>query len=350
MYNWEKSLIAPNVSVRKVLEVMSESCLQVALVVDPERRLLGTVTDGDIRRAILKDMDLNGPVSTIMFTACTTASENDSREDILTRMRSMEIRQIPILDDNRSVVGLKLLMDMVDKPKRDNRVVLMAGGLGSRLQPLTNECPKPLLKVGGKPILETIMQSFIEHGFHSFHISVNYKAEMIELYFGDGSRWGVTIDYLRETEKLGTAGCLSLFPTRPLDTFLVMNGDLLTRVNFEQMLAFHHENRAMATMGIRKYDFQVPFGVVEVDNHRLISLQEKPLHQFFVNAGVYAFQPEVLDCIQPDTPMDMPELFQRLMDKGEAACTFPIHEYWLDIGRTDDYDRANGEYRRHFTD
>jgi NDP-sugar pyrophosphorylase family protein len=226
----------------------------------------------------------------------------------------------------------------------------MAGGLGSRLQPLTDDCPKPLLKVGGRPILETIMLGFMEHGFHNFHLSVNYKAEMVEAHFGDGSRWGANIRYLRETTKLGTAGCLSLLPERPERTFFVMNGDLLTRVNFERMLAFHHENRSMATMGIREHEFEVPYGVVEMKNHRLLGLKEKPVQRFFVNAGVYAFEPETLDCIGSGEPLDMPEFFERIMARDLEASVFPIHEYWLDIGRHGDYDRANGDFLRHFED
>ena len=350
MHDWRKTLISPDTTIRTALKVVDESSMQVTLVVDEERRLLGIVTDGDVRRGILKDVGLDEPVSKIMFTQCTVAGILDSREQILELMRAKQIRQIPVVDDSGRVVDLRLFMDMTESPRRDNEVVLMAGGLGSRLQPLTDDCPKPLLNVGGRPILETIMLGFMDYGFHNFHISVNYKAEMIESHFGDGSRWNVDISYLRENKRMGTAGCLSLFPKRPEQSFMVMNGDLLTRVNFEQMLAFHAENQAAATMAIRQYDYEVPFGVVEVDGQRIVSLHEKPVQRFFVNAGVYVLEPHVLDHLAPETTMDMPELFQFLMDKGEKTCAFPIHEYWLDIGRMGDYDRANGDFCRHFGD
>ena len=348
MHDWKSTLIDPDRTIRQALDALDKSSLQVVMVVDSQDRLLGMVTDGDVRRAILKNTSLDAPVREIMFTDFTAASTGDSRENLIRLMREKEIRHVPVLDDQGRVIDLKVLLDMVGRSRRDNLVVLMAGGLGTRLAPLTEDCPKPLLKVGGRPILEIILQSFKEYGFHRFLLSVNYKSEMVEEHFGDGSAFGVDIDYLRETERLGTAGCLGLLPERPGSTFLVMNGDLLTRINFDHLLEFHSQNKTAATMGIREYDIQVPFGVVEVEGSRLRALTEKPTQTFFVNAGVYALEPAMLDLMDPDQPLDMPELFQRAMDQGLATGAFPIHEYWLDIGRIGDYDRANGDYQRHF--
>lgn len=348
MHDWKSTLITPEKTIRQALDVLDKSALQVAMVVDEEGRLLGMVTDGDVRRAILRNTSLDAPVREVMFTDFTAASPGQSRQDLIRVMQEKHIRHVPVLDEAGRVKDLKMLLDMVGRGRRDNLVVLMAGGLGTRLAPLTEECPKPLLKVGGRPILEIILQGFKDYGFHRFLLSVNYKSEMVEEHFGDGSRFGVDIGYLRETERMGTAGCLGLLPERPDRTFLVMNGDLLTRINFDHLIEFHAENKAAATMGIREYNVQVPFGVVEVDGSRLRALTEKPTQTYFVNAGVYALEPAVLDLMEPDRPLDMPELFQRAMDKGMTTGAFPIHEYWLDIGRIGDYDQANGDYQRHF--
>lgn len=348
MSNWKNVLIPLRTTIREALKILDQSSLQVALVVDATGRLRGTVTDGDVRRGILRNINFDDPVTSIMFSDFTWASINASRESILATMREKQLAQIPILDSEGRVVDLKTLRGMITQPTRSNWVLLMAGGLGTRLRPLTEDCPKPLLHVGGRPVLETIITGFKEYGFRKFFLSVNYKAEMIEKHFGDGSRLDVDISYLRETERLGTAGCLSLFPQRPTESLFVMNGDLLTRINFEQMLQFHESAQAIATMGIREYTLEVPYGIVEVDNGRILALREKPVQKFLVNAGVYALRPEILDMVRPGEYLDMPELFDRAIASGRETAAFPIHEYWLDIGRRGDYDRANNEYDQYF--
>lgn len=344
MKDWRNVLLSPQTSVRDTIKVIDASAMQIALVVDKNNTLLGTVTDGDIRRAILKGIDLNGPASEVMNSNPTVTKSSESREVVLAIMRSKSIHQIPVVDDSGTLVGLELLDEILQSTQRENPVVLMAGGLGSRLRPLTNECPKPLLKVGNKPILETILENFIEYGFVKFHISINYKAEMIEKYFGDGSRWGVEISYIRENERLGTAGALSHMAGKFTRPIIVMNGDLLTRVNFSQLLSFHAEHEARATMCVRDYHFQVPYGVVKIDRHSLVDIEEKPVHRFFVSAGIYVVEPDALDLIPPDTFFDMPSLFKKLLAQKKEAVVFPIREYWLDIGRLDDFEKANGEF------
>jgi dTDP-glucose pyrophosphorylase len=334
---------------REIIEVIDASALQIALVVDDMMKLLGTITDGDVRRAILRGVSLDDSACLIMNSRPIVASANESKESILAVMRSKSIHQLPIISDDGVLVGLEILNDLLQPENRTNVVVLMAGGVGSRLRPLTIDCPKPLLKVGNKPILETIIENFIEHGFRKFYLSVNYKAEMIEKYFGNGNRWGIDISYLREDEQMGTAGGLSLMPSNINEPFLVMNGDLLTKINFNQLLNFHLEHQAKATVCVRDYEIQVPYGVIRVDKHRMLSIEEKPVHQFFVNAGIYVLDPAVLTMIPPNTYFDMPTLLEKLIADGNETAVFPIREYWLDIGRIEDFQRAQLEVNEYAT-
>ncbi len=348
MSNWKQILVAESASIHEIIERMDASSMQIVLVVDGEGRLLGTVTDGDIRRGILKGISLQDRAQKIMNTSPTVAREDEDRTHILASMQSRQLHRIPVLDATGRVVGVEFMEDLIQPHEKENWVVLMAGGLGSRLRPLTTDCPKPMLKVGNKPLLETIIENFIEYGFHQFYISVNYMAEVVKEYFGDGAAWGIQIRYLEEDQRLGTAGALSLLPARPSLPILVMNGDVLTKVNFRQMLEFHREHNAQGTMCVREYDFQVPYGVVNIENHRITGIDEKPIHRFFVNAGIYVLEPEALDLIPAGSFFDMPSLFETLISRQCEAAVFPIREYWLDIGQMVDYDRANGEFARVF--
>ena len=349
MNRWKDILIAPDVTILKAIELIDASTLQIAMVVDDSYKLLGTVTDGDVRRAILKGISLNLPVSEIMFQEPTVASSHESRDAIIARMKSKHLLQIPLVDQNGCVIGLDVGDELIETPYRDNIVVLMAGGLGTRLGELTRNCPKPLLRVGNKPVLETILENCREYGFSKFYISVNYKANMVKDYFGDGSRWGININYLEENKRLGTAGALGLLPETPTLPVVVMNADVLTKINFKHLMDFHGEHKSVATMCVREYEFQVPFGVVQVDNHRLTNIQEKPIHRFFVNAGIYVLDPQAIALIPRNEYLDMPLLFDKLLKQQRETAAFPIHEYWLDIGRTDDFERANGEYNKVFS-
>jgi len=330
------------------MKVIDRSMLQSALVVDDNRRLLGTITDGDIRRGILRGIPLDKPVYKIMNTKPTVAQLQDSPENLYALMKLKQLRQIPILDEHGRLISVEFYDFVAFSSHLDNWVVLMAGGLGTRLQPLTDDRPKPLLEVGGRPILQTILESCMEYGFNRFYLSVNYKAEMIENYFGDGSRWGVDIRYIREAKRMGTAGALSLLPEGPTKPFLVMNGDLLTKVNFKQLLDFHLEHRAEATMCVRDYDFQVPYGIVKIQQQRLVGIEEKPAQRFFVNAGIYVLEPEVLDMIPKDEFYDMPSLFMKLVKLHRETIVFPIREYWLDIGNKIDFEQAIGDFSEVF--
>lgn len=341
--NWEKVLINPELAVVDAIKVIDAGSLQIVLVADEAKKLLGTVTDGDIRRGILRGIALTEPVSEVMRKDPVTAHINDDQEAILSTMRSRQIHQIPVVDDTGILHGLEILDALIQKEERENWVVIMAGGLGSRLMPLTNDRPKPLIKVGDKPVLENILENFTQYGFKNFYFAVNYKGEMIEDHFGDGSRWGVHIEYVREEQRLGTAGALALLEDRPHKTFIVMNGDILTKVNYRHLLDYHREQGCSATMCIREYDLQVPYGVIKIEDNKLETIEEKPVHRFFVNAGIYVMEPEVLDVIERDDALDMPALFTRMKTKGLTTAVFPIREYWIDIGRIDDLERAQGD-------
>lgn len=348
MKNWKKVLLSPETPILEALKVIDKGSLQIAIVIDADNHLKGTVTDGDVRRGILRGISLDKPVREVMNPTPTVAQLNEGRENILTLMRSKELRHIPVVDESGVIVTVEFLEELIQIRKRDNWVVLMAGGVGSRLRPLTDACPKPLLKVGSKPILETIIENFAEYGFHRFFLSVNYKAEMLKEYFGNGSQWGIEISYLHEKRAMGTAGPLGLLPERPAHPFLVMNGDLLTKVNFQQLLDYHKEHTASATMCVREYTFQVPYGVAKLDNHRLLDIEEKPVHRSFVSAGIYVLEPHILDLVPVGDYYDMPDLFKQMIARKLEVTTFPIREYWLDIGRMDDLERAKGEYPEAF--
>ncbi|OIO38527.1 MAG: alcohol dehydrogenase [Candidatus Omnitrophica bacterium CG1_02_49_16] len=349
MKNWRETLVKPATPVRKVIETIDKGSMQIALVVDAKNRLIGTVTDGDVRRGILKGISLDEAVERIMRKDPIFAHMNELRENILTLMKKKEIHQLPILDTAGCVVGIQMRDNISKAVIHDNLVIIMAGGLGSRLRPLTENTPKSLLAVGKKPILETIIDNFVEFGFQRFYLAVNYKDEMIRAHFGDGSKWNIEIRYIAEAQKLGTAGALSLLPEKLDKPFFVMNGDLLTKVNFLQLLHFHRENKAAATMCVREYDFQVPYGVVKIrENHTVEKVDEKPVQRFFVNAGIYVLEPKMLRLIPKNKRFDMTQLFEKSMMNKYAATAFPIREYWLDIGRVADLEKANGEFAEVF--
>ncbi|WP_419875567.1 nucleotidyltransferase family protein [Candidatus Pristimantibacillus sp. PTI5] len=343
--DWKKIVVSLETIIVKVLEVIDSSAMQIALVVDSQYKLVGTVTDGDIRRAILRGVSLQEPVGLIMNRNPICLTENYSQEQAMKVMRQKAIRHLPIVDNEGRIVHLETLKHILEPDPMENWVVLMAGGLGTRLRPLTEDCPKPLLKIGGKPLLETIIENFKSYGFKKFYLSVNFKAEMIEDYFGDGSQWGVDIRYIREDQRMGTAGALSLLPSLPKSPLVIMNGDLLTKTNFKHLVDFHIKEKTAATMCVREYEYQVPYGVVEVSsNNRFVNIAEKPIQQFYVNAGIYVLNPNVIEYIPRNTYYDMPSLFASLLEHEIEATIYPIREYWLDIGRIDDFQKANNEY------
>lgn len=344
MKNWKTVAVPPQTPLETAIGALDKGGLGIVLVTDTDDVLHGTVTDGDVRRALLRHKTMDTPVSEVMCTTPQVADLNWSREKLLAVMESTRILQLPVLDSDRRVVGIETLHDMLNRRRLDNPVFLMAGGFGTRLQPLTNNCPKPMLKVGPKPILETIVENFIGAGFHRFFISTHYMPEVIRNHMGDGSRWGADIRYVHEEKPLGTGGSLGLLPRDEIDLPIVMmNGDLLTNLNFHNLLDFHEEHDGVGTMCVREYEHRVPYGVVERQGHRISSMVEKPVYRYFINAGIYALSPELLGHVGRDERIDMPTLLSNRMGAGEAVNMFPVHEYWLDIGRMEDFHRAQSE-------
>ena len=346
MSSWQDALVSSSMTLRQTIEAITNSALQIALVVDDNNKLIGTVTDGDIRKAILAGKDLNITAAEAMRKSPTTSSASTPRTVIIKLMREKRIHQMPIVNESGQVVDVLTVDDMLGAQEKTNAVVIMAGGLGTRLHPLTQETPKPMLNVGGKPILETIIQSFIDQGYVNFFVSLNFKAEIISDYFGDGSKLGASITYLHETTRLGTAGGLSLLPSEVKYPIIVMNGDLLTRISVDALLDFHQRENAVATMVVREDHYQVPYGVVEVDGTQIIDVKEKPTQRHLVNAGIYVLSEQSLANIPKGTYYDMPTHFTKLAADGHRTTAFPLHEYWVDIGRLDELERAQREWPR----
>lgn len=346
--NWRNVLLPPTATLTDAIRIIDQEALRIALVVDERLQLLGTVTDGDIRRALMRQMGLDISVSQVMNQNPRVAHNDEGPERALELMEQHNLLAIPLVNDGL-VVGLETLHHALAPKRHPNPVFLMAGGFGTRLRPLTDNCPKPLLKVGGKAILETILEAFVEKGFQNFYISTHYLPQMIRDHFGDGSQWGVRITYIHEEEPLGTGGALGLLPKNEIEhPLIMMNGDILTKIDFEELLHYHTDHDAIATMCVREYFHQIPYGVVEGDGDYLTSMVEKPEQKFFINAGVYVVDPRIIQSMQEDTKVDMPTLLQQQMDAGDRVSMFPVHEYWIDIGRTSEFELAQRDYVRIF--
>ncbi|MEF3021845.1 nucleotidyltransferase family protein [Vibrio mimicus] len=339
---WQKTLISESSTIKQALEIINSEAFRVAVVVDQNKKLLGMITDGDIRRGLLNDLMLSDSVAKVMNSKPITAKRGASKDQLVELMERKQILSVPLLDQENKVVGLETLHSALSKDRYQNPVFIMAGGFGTRLRPLTHNCPKPMLKVGDKPILETVIKSFIKAGFSNFYISTHYMPEQIHQHFGDGSNLGVSISYVHEDTPLGTGGALGLLPEdMPRDLPLIMiNGDVLTKVDFQRLLNFHLENDADATMCVREYDYQIPYGVISGEGNRITSMVEKPIQRFFVNAGIYVVSPRVIQSVEKNQKIDMPTLLEQHMQERNNILMFPIHEYWLDIGRMDDFNRA----------
>lgn len=340
---WRQALLPESASIMDAVDRLDRTSLQIVLVVTAERRLVGTVTDGDVRRGLLRGVPLSASVLEIANRDPATVPPGGRRASHLRLMQQRDIRHLPVVQADRTVAGLVLLDDAIGRRSgQDTPVVVMAGGLGNRLRPLTEQTPKPLLTVGGRSILETLLERLADQGFQEFHFAVRYKAAMIRERFGDGRAWGVRIEYLEEEEQLGTAGALRLLAPPPTVPLLVVNGDLMTNVNAVRMLEFHEEQQAIATMGVREYEIQIPFGVVATDGVRITGVDEKPLQRTLINGGIYCLSPLALAHVPEAGRFDMTDLFRELITAGASTAAFPIHESWLDVGRPEDLARARG--------
>jgi len=345
MMNQEKLVVSLQTSLEDTIARVDSNARGIVFVVDENGKLVGSMSDGDIRRAILKHTPLDVPVRDVMNPSPTTVSAEQTHAEAHALMEVNGFRAMPMVDPEGKIVEIITRDDLGDEVPRDNIAVVMCGGFGKRLKELTKRTPKPMLNVGQRPILETMAYQLASHGFRNLVLATHYKAEKISEYFGDGDQLGLHIDYILEQDPRGTAGALKLMDVRNDQPLLVVNGDILTTVNFDSLLAHHEDNGWQMTMCTTSYDFRIPFGVVDVcDNGEIKSVSEKPLVSNFVNAGIYVLDPCLIDLIPPDVFFDMTDLVDAALANRYRVGTFPIHEYWIDIGRANDYDRANREF------
>ncbi len=337
------AILPKSASIEQAIRNLDQNGIRIVLVVNENNQLEGTVSDGDIRRGLLKGMNLASAINNVIHRNALVAPPEIGRDMVMQLMVANKIQQIPVVDENQRIVGLHLWDEITASPARENIMVIMAGGMGTRLRPHTENCPKPLLPVAGKPMLEHIIERAKLEGFSHFVLAIHYLGHLIEDYFGDGERLGVHIDYLRETSPLGTAGALSLLDPAPDLPFVVTNGDVITDIRYGELLDFHIRHHAAATMAVRVHEWQHPFGVVQTQGVEIVGFEEKPVARTHINAGVYVLETQVLDLLGENERCDMPALFERLQEKAGRTVAYPMHEPWLDVGRPDDLKSANTE-------
>lgn len=344
----DKYCIQTKATIKEAMEVIDKNLTGGALVVNENNELVGTITDGDIRRALLRGCNISEGIEGAYFKNFKFVTEEHSKKKAKDYMLSNKIRQVPVIDKDKKLTDLYFLDDIISYDKKDNYVFILAGGLGTRLRPLTETVPKPMLKVGDKPILELIIEQFKEFGYRNFIISLNYKGELIEQYFKDGKNFGVNIEYITETKKLGTAGSIALVKEKFSKPFIVINGDILTGIDFDKFLNHHIKNNFDITVGVRNYEINVPYGVLVTDNMIIESLEEKPTYKFHINGGVYVVNPEIIKHIRDDEVYNMTDLIEDAMKNKQQSGIYEITEYWTDIGHIDDYKKANTDIHKFF--
>ncbi len=342
---WQRAMLPVGATIRQAIANLDQAAVKIVLVVNPIGLLEGTISDGDIRRGLLKGLDLGSPITKVIHRNALVVSPSITRETVMQLMVANKIQQIPVVDEQRRVVGLHLWDQITTPQARSNMMVIMAGGKGTRLRPHTETCPKPLLPIAGKPMLEHIIENAKQEGFSKFIISINYLGEMIVDHFGSGERWSVHIDYVREDSPLGTAGALGLLAPIPMEPFVITNGDVITDIRYGELLDFHKRCNASATMAVRVHEWQNPFGVVQTNGVEIIGFEEKPVVRSHINAGVYVLSPNVLELLAPHVHCDMPTLFERAKAQGLQTVAYPMHEPWLDVGRPTDLALADTKMR-----
>ncbi|TXH71054.1 MAG: CBS domain-containing protein [Thiothrix sp.] len=338
---WQQAILKTDATIGEAIRNLDQVAIKIVLVCNEAGILEGTVSDGDIRRGLLKGLNMDSPVLSVTHRNALVVPPDFSREMVMQLMVANKIHQIPVLDEERHVIGLYLWDEMTLPPARPNLMVIMAGGMGTRLRPHTENCPKPLLPVAGKPMLEHIIERAKQEGFNQFMLAIHYLGHMIEDYFGNGEHLGVQISYLREKAPLGTAGALSLLNPVPDTPFVVTNGDVMTDIRYGELLDFHIRHAAAATMAVRVHEWQHPFGVVQMQGVNIVGFEEKPIARSHINAGIYALDPSALNVLTTDSRCDMPTLFERLQVEAKRTVAYPMHEPWLDVGRPDDLKIAN---------
>lgn len=340
---WRQAILPVNATIGEAIRKLDKIAIKIVMVANETGVLEGTISDGDIRRGLLKGLNLNSPIGGIVHRNALVVPPELGRELVMQLMVANKIQQIPVVDEQHHVVGLHLWDEITTPHARSNLMVIMAGGMGARLRPHTEKCPKPLLPVAGKPMLEHIIDRARREGFSHFVLAIHYLGQMIEAHFGNGERFGVQIDYLREQSPLGTAGALGLLNPPPDAPFVVTNGDVITDIRYGELLDFHTRHAAVATMAVRVHEWQHPFGVVQTQGVEIVGFEEKPIARSHINAGVYALEPAALSVLTADAHCDMPTLFERLQAMAKRTVAYPMHEPWMDVGRPDDLNRAFNE-------
>ena len=346
MIDWKSVVLKSDATIRDAMRTIDKAALRVGLVCDEQLTLLGTVTDGDIRRGLLAACDMFDSVTKVMNKNPIVLKSTDTRQQCIDIMDKHDLLSLPVVDDNHCLIGLETLHQVLQPKKQDNPVFIMAGGFGTRLRPLTDHCPKPMLRVGDKPMLEHLINQFISLGFHDFYISTHYMPEQISSHFGDGSEWDVTITYVHEDSPLGTGGALGLLPkSLPRLPLIMMNGDVLTKVDFKRLLDHHQNNDFDATMCVREVEHQISFGVVESQDNLITAMVEKPTYRYRINTGIYVLSPECVASVKPNTKIDLPTLLAQRMEQENKVGIYTSYDYWLDIGQMADYQKAQQDIK-----
>jgi dTDP-glucose pyrophosphorylase len=340
---WEETLLPVNATLQQAIKKLDKTGCQVVIITNSDRILVGILTDGDIRRGLLRGIGMDSPIESIIERDPLVAPPSFGREPVFKLMQANKVHQVPIVDENRRVVGLQLLDELLEPRLHSNVMILMAGGQGTRLRPHTEKCPKAMLPIDGEPMLGRIIERAKAEGFQRFILAINYLGELIEEYCGDGRRWNVQIDYLREESPLGTAGALSLLNPRPEAPFIVSNADIISSIGYNDILNYHSIHGASATMAVRAQEWENPFGIVRIQGIKIVGFEEKPVVRNHINAGVYVLNPDALDVLKTSEYCDMPTLFSRLQGSNAQTIVYPLYESWRDIGRLDDLKRAQSE-------
>ncbi len=336
---WKKAIVSKETKISEVINALNEAGTRIILICENKKQLIGVVGDSDIRRALLRNISLDDEIHTIMTKNPSVAYEWDSKDDILNLMKNQQKFEIPILNILNEVCDLKVINELLDAQPLNNQVVLMAGGLGTRLHPITKEIPKPLVPINGKPIIQILIDSLAKSGLNNIHVAINYKGHMIKDFLNDVSI-DSNISFIEEKKRLGTAGALSLIENIPVDPMFVLNSDILTTIDYNKMLDFHNKNRNAMTVAVKREKIIIPFGVIEIENERVQSVHEKPEQFYFANVGVYIINPELISLIPEDQYYDMPSLINKALEYNKRIGSFLVHEYWKDIGKHDELEKA----------
>ena len=340
--HWRDALLSEKATIHDAIKNLDDSKLKIIIVISSDSSFVGTITDGDIRRGLLKGLSLSDGVSLVVKKDSISVPEDTQLELVNQIMELNQISQIPTVDSKSRVAGLYVWsVSNTGIKTRENLMIIMAGGIGKRLRPYTDNCPKPMLLVHNKPIIEHIILNAKSEGFNKFIISINYLGTMIEEYFGKGENLGVEIDYIREKKSLGTSGALGLIDSKLNKDFIVTNGDVISNINYGDVLDFHCKNSSIATMAVRQHELHNPYGVVQLDGEDIVGFEEKPVVRSNINAGIYALSPKVIDFIEKNVYSDMPNLFENLRLQKKPIKAYFTHENWIDIGRPRDLNEAN---------